>query len=101
MQGELYAMLGLDRFDARDVSQVDVEFWYVDSGDTETLSFKRGQLDKLKKTWLKRIAPMLNGRLFQKTPSKLSCQYCAYRSDKVLANGEPGECDEWRKVERN
>ena len=100
-QGELYAMLGLDRFDPSAVEQVDVEFWYLDSGDTQTVTFHRGELDDLKRTWLKRIRPMLNGRLFSKTPSKLSCQYCPYRSDKLLANGEPGECDAWQKVSSN
>ena len=96
-QGELYGMLALDRAPPA-TDRVDVEFWYVDSGDTETLSFERGKLDKLKRDWLKRIRPMLGGRLFQKTPSKWSCEYCPYRSDKFLANGDPGECDAWQKV---
>jgi len=94
-QGELYGMLALDRWD---VDEIDTEFWYVDSGDTETMHFDRGELNGLKKTWLKRIKPMLDGRLFAKTPSKWSCEYCPYRSDKILANGEPGECEAWKKV---
>ena len=95
-QGELYGMLGLDRFE--DVPEVDAEFWYIDSGEVETLHFDKGQLPALKKTWLKRIKPMLEGRLFQKTPSENSCYFCPYRSDKVLASGEPGECEAWKKV---
>ena len=96
-QGEIYGMLGLERY--IDLEEVDAEFWYLDSGDVETMHFDRGQLVELRKTWLKRIKPMLAGRLFSKTPTKFGCAYCPYRSDKLLANGEPGDCKEWKRVE--
>lgn len=96
-QGSIYGMLALERH-ADDYDAVDVEFWYTDSGETLPLTFELSELDKLKRDWLKKIKPMLNGRLFPKTPSKDACRYCKFRSDKVLANGDPGDCDEWRKV---
>lgn len=96
LQGSIYGMLALERHEEYD--EVDVEFWFVDSGETFPLSFERSNQKALKRDWLKRIKPMLSGRLFPKTPSADSCQYCPFRSDKVLANGEPGECERWKEV---
>lgn len=94
-QAEIYGMLALERH-GEEYEEIDFEFWFTDSGSVEAFTFHFGQLDDLKKLWLKRIKPMLGGRLFKKTPSVHSCRYCPYRSDKVLANGEPGECDAWK-----
>lgn len=97
MQGEIYGILALERHQD-EYDAVDVEFWYWDSGDTLALAFDMKEVKELKREWLKRIKPMLKGRLFPKTPSQDACAYCPFRSDKVLGNGEQGECDRWREV---
>lgn len=97
MQGSIYAMLVLERH-KDEYDEVDVEFWYTDSGETYPLHFDLTELKSLKKEWLARIKPMLSGRLFQKTPSKDACAYCPFRSDKVLGNGDNGDCNEWKGV---
>jgi len=97
MQAEIYGMLALERHQA-EYDAVDVEFWYWDSGDTLPMTFLLKDLKSMKRDWIKRIKPMLGGRLFPKTPSSDACKWCPFRSDKLLGNGEYGDCNEWKGV---
>lgn len=95
-QADIYGMLGLVRHP--EFEGLDFEYWYTDSGEVKPYSFDRADLKAQKTDWLARVKPMLSGRLFAKTPSDDACKWCKFRSDKILASGEPGDCEGWKKT---
>jgi hypothetical protein len=84
------------------VKKVNSEFWYLDHGTTGTFEFDRKKhFEKLKKKWTANARKMLSVRSvddLKPEPSEYACKWCPFRSDKVLANGQPGPCDAWRRV---
>ncbi len=79
-----------------EAEQVDFEYWYVDSGEVAHHEFDRSTLREQKKGWAARSRKMLQARLYKPTPSDSNCRFCAFRSDKKLANGQPGPCQAWK-----
>jgi CRISPR/Cas system-associated exonuclease Cas4 (RecB family) len=57
---------------------VDAGFWYLDQGELDRKVFRREDLPKLQKAWLKRVTPMLNDKQFRPNPGR-HCTWCAYR----------------------
>ena len=97
-QGELYASMGLGFYP--ELEYVTVEFWYLDQGSLGDSPFEytRSQVTKLKRRWVQRGETMMKEKDFEARPSKQSCRFCPFRSDKQLANGEPGPCELWKKT---
>lgn len=93
VQAGIYGMLG---FILSEAEQVDFEYWYVDSGEVAHHEFQRKQLRELKKDWAAKARKMLQAKLYKPTPSDSACRFCAFRSDRQLANGEPGPCQAWK-----
>lgn len=76
-QGELYSICKFSH--AKEVKIVDVEFWYLDSGDVKDFQYKRKDLAKLKKKWENRTKPMLTDTTFKPNPGQ-QCRKCFYSS---------------------
>lgn len=89
-QGELGAVIGSAHH--QDAKTIDVEFWYLESGDTKTFTFPLKGIPKLKKKFETEVGKMLRDRTFKATPSDDACRFCPYRSDKG------GPCDAWKKA---
>src|SRR5882724_5810737 len=53
----------------KDVDCVDVEFWYMDTGETEEFTFPKAVLPALKKKWAGTAKVMLSARNFKLKPS--------------------------------
>ena len=81
-----------------DVEQVDFEYWYVDSGEVETFEFDLGGQRTRKREWQQRANKMIRTKLFEPNPTEKNCRYCAYRSDRQLANGKDGPCHAWKEA---
>lgn len=45
--------------------------------------------------WREKSRKMLTDRRYEARPGP-ACDYCPFRTDKELANGQPGPCDHWR-----
>lgn len=84
-QGELYAIGSFCHFPQ--IKSVDVEFWYIDSGEVEGASYNKKDLNKLKKKWEKKTRPMLTDKEFKPKPG-YACQWCNFAASKG------GPCDE-------
>lgn len=76
----------------KEVETIRVEFWYLDSGDTEEFVFPKKVWDVLRKKWRERADKMLKAKRFPTTPSNDACRFCPIRSDKG------GTCHEWHKA---
>lgn len=86
-QGELYATIGLARF--RKIPEVDVEFWYADSGEVWGRTYTQKQYEELRKKWNERGVAMMSTTKFPAMPSDDACRFCHLRTDKG------GPCDGW------
>lgn len=75
------------------VEQVDVEFWYLDSGEVVPWSYKRKDFARMRRAWESRATKMLTDRTFKPTPGK-HCDRCQYRDDRL------GGCKAWRKIRK-
>jgi hypothetical protein len=97
-QGELYAAMGTGFYP--DLEHVHVEFWYLDQGSVgeSPFNYNRPEVDRLKARWIARGHAMMEEKDFNPRPTKQSCKWCPFRSDKQLPNGEPGPCDLWKKT---
>lgn len=68
---------------------------YLDAGitypsqESSELVFTRKQIPELKKLWSKRVAPMLNDKIFAPKPNSL-CKWCFYRAGNKANGG--GQC---------
>lgn len=79
-QGELYVVCGLVH--EPEVEEVDVEFWYLDSGEVSVKMYTReGDFERLKDKWMERAEPMLKDTRFEPTPSD-ECNRCYYSKRK-------------------
>jgi hypothetical protein len=93
-QKELYA--AISRVVMPKARKISAEMWYSDQGiiddDTE---FTAKEGNALLRKWTARGKKMLSDTSFDATPGE-ACDRCAFRSDRVLKNGKPGPCDQWR-----
>lgn len=78
-QGELYATQTFSHFPT--VKDVDVEFWYVDSGEVDGDNYSRKDLKKLRKKWEKKVIKMLNDKEFKPSPGN-HCKWCHFAASK-------------------
>jgi len=95
-QAELYAVTGFLRYP--NVDEIDVEFWYLDSGETVPYTFARSEYTTLKKKWAARGREIVAKRQFPPTTNAYNCKYCPFKSSEKLGNGQPGPCEAWRKA---
>lgn len=91
-QLELYALAAM--LIHPHIDEVRPRLVYVDQGivfpdPEEPLSFKRKDVDALKKLWGKRTKPMLNDKTFAPRPGQY-CRYCFYRKGNAANGG--GQC---------
>ena len=83
-QGLLYAIGTFFRFPQLEFVQV--EFWYLDKGETTKKQYSREQAMQFAPGWHKRAIIMTTATEFDPTPSKDSCRWCSYRK------GDHPEC---------
>ena len=69
-QGRLYANLFM--MANPDVDEVDIEFWYLSSGQVTNFEFKREDLERDVAEWERRVSIMHNDTTYEPTPH----QYC-------------------------
>lgn len=81
-QLSLYAMGSFLKYE--EVEIVTAQLWYLDSGNIKEETFKREDLLKLKREWIKKTKPMLNDTTFAPKPSN-ACRWCHFRKE----NGGP------------
>lgn len=102
-QAEVYAVFGgayyPDEFD-----KVEIEFWYLDQKGDEILGdspfvYTAAEVAESRIKWVDKVQRMMSSTRFPHKPSRNSCRFCDFRSDKELAGGAPGPCDEWRDVQ--
>jgi hypothetical protein len=97
-QAKLYAAVGFGLYPRVDC--IEVEFFYIDIGLVVPYRFTRGQLKYQVKYWMDQGHKFMAQTKFLATPTEDACSWCGFRSDKKLANGTKGPCNEW-KVLRN
>ena len=76
-QGEIYAVNKM--VFAPKAKVVDVEFWYLDIGDTLSLKFERKEFNRIKKKWVEKSKSMLTDTRFEPNPGA-HCNKCFYSS---------------------
>lgn len=91
-QLELYALAALLFYEHIEV--VKPRLAYLDHGivypnPEEPLVFTRDMIHELKKTWAKRVRPMMNDKTFAPRPNN-KCHWCFYRNSNKAAGG--GQC---------
>lgn len=91
-QLELYALGAL--LVLEHVEIVKPRLIYLDTGDVyppegEELVYHRKDLEKLRKTWEKRVKPMMNDKKFAPRPNN-KCRWCFYRKSNKANGG--GQC---------
>lgn len=98
-QGELYSVMGYCMYP--EVKNFHVEFWYLDKDSlgNSPFTYSLKTVKKMGARWNERALQMMDETEFNPYPSKDGCRWCPFRSDKTLANGEPGPCDGWKEVE--
>lgn len=79
-QGDLYAWAGFMLFP--EVNEVDVEFWYLDSGDQLEESYDYRDKKSLMEYWSKQAAIMEECKRFDFEPSKSACRFCEFSHKK-------------------
>jgi CRISPR/Cas system-associated exonuclease Cas4 (RecB family) len=84
-QLELYGIYCLVEYP--DAESAEVQAFYVDHGHAGSpIVLKREDLQRLKKKWEKRVAPMFKDRIFKPKPGSL-CKWCSFSGRKG------GPCD--------
>lgn len=83
-QGLLYAIGTFFRYPH--LEYVQVEFWYLDKGETTKKTYTREQAMQFAPGWHRRAIVMTTAVDFDPTPSKDSCRWCSYRK------GDHPEC---------
>ncbi len=81
-QLSLYALGGLLKYP--DVTEVKIELWYLDHGEVRPEGEKvylRADLGNLKKTWDRRVKPMLVDTQFKPRPGD-ACRWCHWKAAK-------------------
>jgi len=81
-QAHVYAMVSMAL--EPNITKVDVEFWYLDSGQTREWQWGRKDFETMKKIWVSRIGKMHDCKDFQAMPNKF-CKWCSYN----IASGGP------------
>jgi len=76
-QGELYSVCKFAH--APDIKHIDVEFWYLDSGEVGKFAYERKDFEKLKRNWVDKTKKMLSDTKFLPTPGT-ACNRCYYSS---------------------
>lgn len=76
--------------------EVDVELWFLDHGEPFKEKYSRSKIKEQWKKWVERADRMLAAREF---PHKAGpqCDWCAYRSNRKMTDGQPGPCEGWRE----
>lgn len=97
-QASLYSAIGFGYYPKVDL--IEVEFFYIDQGFVQPYEFTRAKLKYNVKYWLDQGKFLMSRKKFPATPSRRACDWCGFRSDKKLANGQPGPCDEYKVVWR-
>lgn len=95
-QSELYAVTGFHRYPT--VDTIEVEFWYLDSGEVVKYIYARTEYTTLKKKWAARGRETIAARQFPPTTNGYNCTYCPFSTKQTLGNGEKGPCEAWRKA---
>ena len=84
-QGHVYSMALLVL--NPNYEKVNVEFWYLDSGETTEFTYYQKDLKKMLRAWKARVDRMYADKTFKATPHKF-CGWC----DRNIKNG--GDCKE-------
>jgi hypothetical protein len=97
-QMDLYA--GMSPYYYPEAETVRVELWFSDTGEIHGQDYTPDECAVLWERWVKRANDMLSDREFKPNPGAACKKYggCPMRSDKKLANGEPGPCHEWKRT---
>ncbi len=83
-QGHMYAVKGMHFYPW--VKQVDVEFWYLDSGDVMHFSYKKKEQEAMTKLWSRRARKMEVQQVFPPTKND-GCRWCELKN--------AGQCSAW------
>lgn len=94
MQKELYAWMGTLYYPQAE--KIEVELWFGDQNETDQEEYEAHKARNFRRKWIKRAESMLSDRSFRPSPGS-ACNYCPYRSDTTMPNGEKGPCDDWKK----
>lgn len=94
VQADIYGTLGFIEWPS--ATEIDFEYWYVDSGEVTPYHYTREGLRERKQAWKAKVRPMLAMRKFEAQPTRSTCEYCDFRSDKKLADGSEGPCHAWK-----
>lgn len=97
---EVYSVLGSCYYP--DVETFNVEFWYLDQGEGEVgespFEYDRKAVDEFRDKWERKAHRMLQAKSFRPRPTQFGCKFCPFRSDKALANDDPGPCEAWQDL---
>jgi len=78
-QVELYAIVGGALYP--EVTHVNAEYWYLDTGEVYTRTYSQDELKTLRKKFEKRVAPMYVNTNWTPQPS-IECRWCPYSKTK-------------------
>ena len=79
-QGQLYALIGSIRFPQ--VKKVNVQFWYLDSGDTLEQTYNNIQVQLFQDDFDRRARIMTSATEFPPRSSAYTCRFCPYGEGK-------------------
>lgn len=79
LQLETYAIIAPTRW--RAAGEIQASMLYVDQGKPVLSVFHYVEIDRLRKRWQKRVAPMFKDKTFKPTPG-FHCKWCVYSKHK-------------------
>jgi len=80
-QLDLYAIASFSNEGGAKIKRCDAELWYLDAGEIKDRSYTREGAEALKKTWGKRVAPMMADTTFKPKPGN-ACRWCFHSKSK-------------------
>lgn len=64
-----------------EVTDVTTRLWYLDSGDEVVREYSRGDFERIRKDWSKKVVAMFKDKRFAPTPNN-KCKWCDFAKDK-------------------
>lgn len=86
-QADLYALAVFIKYP--NVTDIVVEYWYLDLGEKTTATFKRAEMAALINRWEDKVRPMMNDTIYPHRPGPY-CRWCFHSKNTV---GGTGKCE--------